>query len=144
MSEIEYDPSAVREYERTLVEVAEQLAVDEAEETVALAWIYELDEMRREGLRLALTARIAERTARETLRAAQVAGRPGEIIRAHNRFAQVEAETVDGLDHADALLATVDAALDAVCRAALDRGRRNEQAQLRLHAAWAAAYGPHD
>lgn len=142
MSETGHDPSAVRAYERALAEVAEQLAVNEAEELVARAWIRELDEVRRAGLRLAMTVRVAERTARELLRAAQLGGRPSELARAHSRFAQVEAETVNSLGHADALLASVDAQLDVVCNAALERARRNERAQEKLRAAWTAAYGP--
>lgn len=140
MSETGSEPSAVRAYELALHEVAERLAVDEAEEVVARAWIAELDDMRRKGLRLAMAVRVAERMARESLRAAQVAGRPRELARAHTRFAAVEAESANGLAHADALVAAVDAELAAACGAGLERARRGERELRRLRTAWTAAY----
>jgi hypothetical protein len=140
MSETGSEPPAVRAYELALHAAAERLAVDEAEEVVARAWITELDDMRRKGLRLAMAVRVAERMARESLREAQVAGRPRDLARAHTRFAEVEAESANGLAHADALVAAVDAELAAVCRAGLERARRGERELRRLRTAWTAAY----
>lgn len=141
MSEIERDTVAVREYERTLAEVAEHQAVDEAQDAISRAWIAELDEMRREGLRLAMVVRIAERVARQKVRRAQVVGRPDEIARAHARLAETEAETASGLRLASALLASVDVEVEVVCRAGLERSRRTERDLCRLRTAWTAAYG---
>jgi hypothetical protein len=141
MSETERDPIAVREYERTLTEVAERQVVDEAEDTIARVWVAELDQMRREGLRLAMAVRVAERVARQKLQSAQITGRPDELARAHARFARAEAESEASLGHARALLDSVDAELRAVCEAGLARTRRNERDQQRLRVAWTAAYG---
>ncbi|HWG28879.1 hypothetical protein [Actinospica sp.] len=141
MSDIERDPMAVREYERTLTEVAERQVVDEAEDAISRAWIAELDAVRHEGLRLAMTLRVAERIAREKLRTAQIVGRPDELAHAHARFAVTKAEASQRLGHANALLASVDVELDAVCRAGLERSRRNERDMERLRTAWTAAYG---
>ncbi|MGH3414845.1 MAG: hypothetical protein ACRDVE_18250 [Actinocrinis sp.] len=141
MSEIERDPVAVRDYERTVTEVADQRVVDEAEETIARAWIAELDAMRHEALRLALAMRVAERLAREKLRKAQILGCPQELARAHARLAETQVETAVSLGRANALLATVDAEIEVVCRGGLERSRRGERDVRRLRAAWTAAYG---
>lgn len=141
MSEIERDPGAVHEYRRTLNEVAERQAVDAAEDVVSRAWVAELDGMRREGLRLAMAARVAERVARERLRSAQVVGGPEELARAHATFTRTQAETETGLGHAHALLASVDAELEAVVQAGFERARRAERDLQRLRTAWTAAYG---
>jgi hypothetical protein len=144
MSESEPDPVAVREYERTLTEVAERRVVDEAQDAISRAWIAELDAMRHEGLRLTMALRVAERVAHEKLRTAQIVGRPDELAHAHARFAVTKAEASERLRHAKALLASVDVELDAVSRAGLERSRRNERDLQRLRSAWAAAYGQTD
>jgi hypothetical protein len=134
------EAEAVIEYERTLTEVADRQAVDEAEDAVARAWIAELDDMRREGLRLAMAGRVAERVAHEKLRKAQQLGHPHELAKAHAKLAATEAETkVRG--HANALLSSVDAELEAVWQAGMARTRRNERDLQRLRSAWTAAYG---
>ncbi|MBR7828023.1 hypothetical protein KDK95_17030 [Actinospica sp. MGRD01-02] len=141
MSDDGREAEAVIEYERTLTEVADRQAVDEAEDAVARAWIAELDDMRREGLRLAMAVRVAERVAREKLRKAQQLGHPHELAKAHAKLAATQAETKVSLGHANALLCSVDAELEAVCQAGMARTRRNEQDLRRLRSAWTAAYG---
>ncbi|HET9172371.1 MAG TPA: hypothetical protein VFN97_23290 [Actinospica sp.] len=141
MSEIEREPTAVREYQRTLTEVAEHQAVDEAEDVLTRAWIAELDQMRHEGLRLAMAVRIADRLAREEVRRAQRDGSPAELVRAHARLVATTAEIREGLGQATALLSSVDAALASVCQAGLERSRRGEADLGRLRSAWSAAYG---
>jgi hypothetical protein len=144
MSEIERDPAAVREYDRTVREVAGHRAVDEAEDAVARSWIAELDEMRREALRLAMTVRMAERLALGSLREAQARGRMRELAMAHARFARTESAKDVGLEHAYSLLTSVDVELEAVCQAGLERSRREREDLRRLRAAWTAAYGTDD
>lgn len=143
MSEMEREPAAVREYERTLTEIAEHQVIDAAEDAIDRAWVAELDRMRHEGLRLAMAVRIADRVAREEVRRAQVGGRPADLARAHARLVETCADTQEGLGHAAALLSSVDAELEAACQAGLARTRRGEQDLRRLRSAWAAAYGPH-
>ncbi|HWG26170.1 hypothetical protein [Actinospica sp.] len=121
--------------------MAERQVVDAAEEVLTRAWIAELDEMRREGLRLAIAVRIADRMAREKLQRAQTGGRPDELTRAHARLVETSAETSECLGHVNALLASVDAELEAVCRAGLERTRRSQEDLRRLRVAWTAAYG---
>ncbi|HEX4790497.1 MAG TPA: hypothetical protein VH372_18675 [Actinospica sp.] len=107
MSETERDATAVREYERTLAEVAEHQVIDAAEDVITRAWIAELDQMRRERLRLAMAARPATSCTR--LRAAAIrASSPARLV-------DTPAETRESLDHARALLTSVDTALEAVC-----------------------------
>ncbi|HTJ71771.1 MAG TPA: hypothetical protein VL551_29795 [Actinospica sp.] len=131
----------IREYERTLTEVAENQVVDAAEDVISRVWVAELDAMRREGLRLAMAVRIADRVAREEVQRAQVGGRPAELARAHARLVETSAEAAESLGHANALLTSVDAELTAVCAAGVERGRRGERNLDRLRAAWTAAYG---
>ena len=141
MSEIERDPVAVRVYERTLTEVAERQVIAEAEDALTRAWVGELETMRREGLRLAMTVRVATSLARLHLREAEAGGRASELARAHARLVATEADAAQGIGHARTLLDSVDAELEAVCQAALERTRRGERDVQRLRDAWTAAYG---
>lgn len=141
MPEHEQEPSALRDYQRVLIDVAEDQVVDAAEEVIARAWIAELDERRREGLRLAMTARVRDRMARDQLRRAQVGGQLAELARAHTRLAETVALTEEGLGYADALLADVEAQLKAAALSGVERTRRGLEGLQRLHTAWTAAYG---
>ncbi len=145
MSEIGRDSAAaIREYERTLSEVAERQVIDEAEDAIARAWIAELDQVRRDGLRLVMAVRVAEHLARERLHEAELGGRPADVARAHARFAAAEAEKAGSVQHAHALLTSVDDEIEAVCQAGLERDRRGQRDLQRLRSAWAAAYGQCD
>lgn len=141
MPEIEDEPAAMRDYRRALIHAAEDQVTDAAEEIIMRAWVAELDRLRRAALRLAMTARIRDRVAREQLRAAQVAGRPAELARAHARYVDTVARTQEGLGYADSLLADVQAELEAVARREIERTRRGLEGLQRLHTAWAAANG---
>jgi hypothetical protein len=144
MSESERDPESIRRYERTVSEVAEHQVVDEAEDVIARAWIAELDEMRRTALRLAAAARLAENAARIELRAAQALGRPVRLATAQARLTVIEAEQAESLERAHALLAAVDAALEAIRRAGMERSQRGQEDLRLLRTAWTAAFDPGD
>jgi hypothetical protein len=144
MSESERDPESIRRYERTVSEVVEHQVVDEAEDVIARAWIAELDEMRRTALRLAAAARLAENAARIELRAAQALGRPVRLATAQARLTVIEAEQAESLERAHALLAAVDAALEAIRRAGMERSQRGQEDLRLLRTAWTAAFDPGD
>jgi len=133
--------AAVARYRRTLREVAEHRVVDEAEEVLARAWIAQLDEMRRAALGLVAAARLARRAARAEVRDAERGGRLGEMAVAHARLKSIEAMQDGELNDARALIAAVDAELELVCRAGIDRARRDRADHSRLRTAWRAAYG---
>jgi len=140
MSKIERDPAAVRDYERTLNEIVERQAVDEAENVLACAWIAELEAMRRKVLRLAVEARLAGNAARIQLRNAQALGESAELARAHARLTAIQARQEVNLEQAHSLLASVDSELEVICRAGIERSRRSQQDLRRLRIAWLAAF----
>jgi len=133
--------AAVARYRRTLHEVAEHRVVDEAEEVLARVWVGRLDELRRTALGLVAAARLARRAARAEVREAERGGRPGQMAVAHARLKSIEAMQDDELNDARVLIAAVDAELELVCRAGVDRARRRRADHSRLRAARRAAYG---
>jgi len=144
MSETEHDPAAARDYERTLRAVADRQAVDEAESILALAWIAELEDMRRTALRLAAAARLAVNAARVELRDAQTLGRPTGLAQAHARLTTIAAEQQAKIDRARALLASVDCELEAICHAGIERSQRCQEDLRRLRTARTAVFGARD
>ena len=140
MSETGGHPAAVREYERVLREVAERRAVDEAEGVLARAWIAELDEMRRTALGLVAAARPTSGESGTEPRDAHFHGRPAELARANAHLEAAAAEQRISLEQARSILASVDAEIEMVCEAVVERTRRSQDDLYRLQAAWAAAF----
>jgi vacuolar-type H+-ATPase subunit I/STV1 len=141
MSAIERHRVAVREYERAVAEVAEHRVVDEAEDVLSRAWVVELEEMRKDALRLAAAARLAERDAQTRLMEARKQGQAQELALAHARYVETETGKRESLGQARSLLASVDVELESLCRAGIERSRRERQDLDRLRAARVAAYG---
>lgn len=128
-------------YRRVLREVAEHRVVDDAEDTLARAWIAQLDEMRRAALGLLAAARMASNAARAEVRLAAERGRPGDLAIAQARLQSLEESQDGNLRDARAFLASVDAELELVCAAGVDRVRRFRADHARLRAARRAAFG---
>lgn len=139
MAEAEQDPPALRFYQHVRDEVAEHRAVDEAEAVIAGVWVEELGELRRAALGQIAAMSVAEHVARQRLREAQEAGRPGDVARARAGIAAVEAERFDGLDGFRKLIARVDVALARADSAGLERSRRARRDLERLRSAWTGA-----
>jgi hypothetical protein len=148
-SEFENTPAhgggaALAQYRRALREVAEHQVVDEAEDVLARSWIGQLDEMRRTALGLLAAARLARNAARAELRLAEERGRPDDLALAHARLRSIEAEQDDQLYDARAFIASVDAELELVCAAGIERARRDRADTFRLLEARCAVYGDGD
>lgn len=133
--------AAVAAYRRTLLRVAEHQVVDEAEDVLARVWIAQLDEMRRAALSLIAAAHMADSAARTELREAQERGRPEEMARAHARMQSTRLLRAGNLREARAFIASVDAELELVCQAGVERVRRDRDDHARLDSARRAAYG---
>lgn len=141
MAGTERDPRAVWVYERTLGEVAERRVVDEAETVLARAWVGELERARTAARGQIAATRVAELAAFEKLRAAQNAGRPAELARAHARLAALQDEQASALDSTRALIERLDAEIERAGLADVERSRRAQLDLARLRDAWTGAYG---
>jgi hypothetical protein len=133
--------AAVAAYRRTLLEVAGRQVVDEAEDVLARVWIGHLDEMRRAALSVIASAHVADSAARTELRQAQERGRPDEMARAHARMQSTRGSQECNLRDARAFIASVEAELELVCQAGVERVRRDRADHSLLDSARRAAYG---
>lgn len=135
------DAEAVRVYQRTLDEVAENQVVASAEDILTDAWIGELEQVRGETMAGADMLRDEDESARELVRRAQEGADATELARAQARLSEVAAMREADIEAARLLVDAVDAELEHVCRAAVERTRRGRDDLSRLRAAWADAFG---
>jgi len=141
MAEARRNATLVARYEHTRAEVRANQAVDVAEDILGHAWVDQLAAARREvseGVRASCdTAQAAWQLARQ----AEATGDPQALATARRLLDGARGQLGEDLVAARRQLAEIDAQLQRVHHAALDRLRRRRADFDRLQAAHAAAFG---